>query len=593
MGAGRNLPVGLAGWPTGVRLLVLALLLSPLSSLCTHAQEQEQEQERAGVFSDVIEVRVVNIEVVVTDRDGIRVTGLKPQDFRLRVDGEEVPIEYFSEIRGGAAVEAGAGVQEGVQGVPSVVPGTPVRTNYLVFVDDFFSIARDRNRVLDKLEEDLGNLGPDDRLALVAFDGKDLTMLTTWTQSQRDLRRAFQEARARDAFGLQRLAELRTNDSDRRSRRELDSTTADFIAQTGDAPEEPFLRTFLEGIELNYATRLADQVERSVLGAVATLRSFAAPPGRKVMLLLSGGWPYSPAEYTVNDFNASIEETLAGVFEQGIPGREELLRPLSDTANRLGYTLYPVDVPGLSRETGVDASRGVREDPVTRPAGSSVGTSVFPREDHHHSSLVFLADETGGRALLNAQRDVALEEVALDTRSYYWIGFSPQRREDDERHDIQVEVLGEGLRARFREGFVDLSRESEVTLMVESSLLFGNPPSTRPLDLRFGRPKRRARGRMDVPLEVGIPLDDVVLLPEANQYRGELEIRVTAMDAEGDRSETPMDKIVIAGPTAPRPGQRFWYETVLKLRRRQHRIVVAVYDPLSGSILSSTGEIEP
>ena len=39
-------------------------------------------------FGEVIDVRVVNVEVVVTDRDGNRVAGLQPGDFRLRVDGE-------------------------------------------------------------------------------------------------------------------------------------------------------------------------------------------------------------------------------------------------------------------------------------------------------------------------------------------------------------------------------------------------------------------------------------------------------------------------------------------------------------------------
>jgi hypothetical protein len=41
---------------------------------------------------------MVNIEVVVTDRDEVRVTGLRPQDFLLLVDGLEVPIEDFTEV---------------------------------------------------------------------------------------------------------------------------------------------------------------------------------------------------------------------------------------------------------------------------------------------------------------------------------------------------------------------------------------------------------------------------------------------------------------------------------------------------------------
>src|SRR3954449_7059348 len=53
------------------------------------------------VFGEEMDVRVVNVEAVVTDRQGNRVTGLKPADFRLRVDGKEVPLDYFSEVKEG------------------------------------------------------------------------------------------------------------------------------------------------------------------------------------------------------------------------------------------------------------------------------------------------------------------------------------------------------------------------------------------------------------------------------------------------------------------------------------------------------------
>ena len=42
---------------------------------------------------------------------------------------------------------------------------------------------------------------------------------------------------------------------------------------------------------------------------------------------------------------------------------------------------------------------------------------------------------TGGVPMINAHRDAALARVVADTRSYYWLGFEPQRREDD---DLQL-----------------------------------------------------------------------------------------------------------------------------------------------------------
>src|SRR3954470_12541244 len=60
----------------------------------------------AKPFGESIDVRVVNVEAVVTDHKGGRVPGLNAADFRLMVDGHEVPIDYFTEVasgRGGAA----------------------------------------------------------------------------------------------------------------------------------------------------------------------------------------------------------------------------------------------------------------------------------------------------------------------------------------------------------------------------------------------------------------------------------------------------------------------------------------------------------
>jgi VWFA-related protein len=569
------------------RLSMAAALAAPL---LLPGAAAAQEPELPPLFSEVVEVRVVNIEVVVTDRQGNRVTGLGPDDFRLRVDGEVMPIDYFTEIRGRQAVDAAAGSE--VATVPSIVPGRAVGTNYLVFIDDFFSIARDRNQVLDELLGDLSFLGPDDRMAIVAFDGTSLTMLTSWTGSEQELRRTVAEARGRPSFGLQRLGELRANDQDRVERRRLTSGTTDLIVQAGgEVPEEAVLRGRLDPIELNYASRLAQQVERSVMGAVSTLRSFGGPPGRKVMLLLSGGWPFSPAEFTINDFNATIDQVMSGMLEQGVESRDGLFGPLTDTANLLGYTLYAVDVPGMRRGTATDASLSA-EDIGDSPT-ASLGSGTTPREEQSHDSLAFLAEETGGLALLNAQRDAALELVATDTRSYYWLGFTPERQENDERHRIEVEVLREGLGVRSREGFVDLSRQSEVTMMVESALLFGNPPSDKPLQLVFGKPSKAGRNRVRVRLEVGVPLDHVTLLPSGGRYVNELEVRTSVIDERGNRSETPMDRIPINGSRPPRPGELMWYETELTMVKRPQKVVVAVYDPLSGNILSSTAEVAP
>ena len=234
------------------RSLLFVLVSLWLGGTAIHSQEAALP----GVFGEVLEVRVINIEVVVTDRDGVRVPDLEVGDFQLLVDGEEVPIEYFTEILAGSAVPVSAAV-EGVQEMPAIEAGKPVGTSYLVFIDDYFSRATDRKVALKALATDLVHLGPEDQMAIVAYDGRGIEMLTTWSNEPPVLLRALDQANERDAFGLQRLAEERQYD--------IDSILTAAGTVVGDSlifGNDAFRR--LDPDERFYAERLAEQVERSV-----------------------------------------------------------------------------------------------------------------------------------------------------------------------------------------------------------------------------------------------------------------------------------------------------------------------------------------
>jgi VWFA-related protein len=546
-----------------MKRLVAGLVLITLGAGAPAAQEPVP-----GSFGEIIEVRVVNIEVVVTDRDGVRVPGLRPEDFRLEVDGREVPIEYFTEVRGGDAISEAA-VVAGTQNIPAVAPGSAVGTSYLLFIDDFFSIERDRDRVLRALIDDLPQLGEADRMAVVAYDGKGLEMLSSWSQSLPALERTRPKALERPTHGLTRLAERRANDSERA-----------LVPRPGffERPMGP-LGGRADLSQRGYIERLIEQVEGSVMAASATLRSFAAPPGRKVMLLLSGGWPYSPVQYATDSFAADL-------LEPDLPRGAELYEPLTDTANRLGYTLYPVDVPGLESES-VDASQASVDD-ARLSADSSLN-----REQEREATLGFIAARTGGTALLNGLRQETLERVAGDTRSYYWLGFTPTRRGDDQRHRVEVEVIRPGLRVRSREGFQDISKPREVSMAVESALLFGNPPSSQALAVQVGRPEKRGRSISRLPLSIAIPLDALTRVPIDGKQVADLELRLAALDEEGRRSEIPIVPLQVSLPLDARPGSFVRYDTKIELRRVRQQLVVAIYDRAGGSLLSTTLEVEP
>jgi VWFA-related protein len=550
-------------------LTVAFLLLAAALPAAAWQQQPPAEEPPPSPFGEQIDVRVVNVEVVVTDKDGNRVSGLTPADFRLKIDGKEAPVEYFSEVRGGQAIAPGApGAPQGesLPGLPSLAPGTAVGTSYLVFIDDVFALQPRRNEVLKSLKAELARLRPEDRMAIVAYDGRSLEMLSTWSSSEQILSRAIDQALGRPAGGVQRLAELRNFETTQRM-----NTSIGVVP----GPRSAFSKQLtLE--EIGYAEHLSSLLGRTVNAAVSTLRSFAAPPGRKVMLLLAGGWPYSPAEFAINDPNRVL------VSSREVPRGEELLRPLTDTANRLGYTVYPVDVPGVE-DQGPDASLAA---PTT--------TGLNLRENEVHAALEYVAEGTGGRALINSLREQALPLVEADTRSYYWLGFTPGWQKNDKRHKVEVEVVRPGLRVRSRDSFLDLSRKTEVSMMVESAMLFGSAPgASLPMPMQVGTPARDGRKEIVVPITLAIPVDAITVVPVDGKHVSELELRVAAVDKNGDRSDIPVVPLRMTLDEAPPAGAHLRYDTKIRLRRIDQHLIVAIFDPLGGRILTAEADVKP
>jgi len=558
MRTSRRLAPRTAATLAGLGALLAALLPVPASA----------QSAPPGVFGEALDVRVVNVEVVVTDKKGNRVNGLHPEDFTLEVDGQVVPIDYFAEVEGGrvGGSRAPGEAAPATAAPPAAEPGGQLGVSWLVFIDDFFSIHRDRNQVLKKLAEKLGHLGPSDRMAVVAWDGKRLTMLSTWTNSSRALERAFAAAEERPAMGLQRISERRALLDDQLQRARISGQVRFSEDDSHLDPEERQM------VEL-----LASQVGRSAGAAAATLRAFAAPPGRKAMLVLSGGWSWRPVDSVVTDTSRMIMEDT--------PGAEELFRPLADVANLLGYTLYPVDVPGLSQRV-IDASMGA-------PPSPDWALHETRREEDIHLSLTWLAETTGGRAFLNDQRLSVFEETVTDTRSFYWLGFTPKRSGDDKPHRVEVKVNRRGLDVRARQDFLDASRTLEVSMAVESALLFGNPASSLPLAVTVGKPEKMRGRTMRVPITVMVPLSQLTPLPGADGSTVHVELRVGAQDADGNTATIPVIPLTMklgGDLTADAAGR---YATQLLLRRSEHDLVIALYEPVSGKIFSASARIAP
>ncbi|MEM7352632.1 MAG: hypothetical protein AAF657_17670 [Acidobacteriota bacterium] len=324
------------------------------------------------------------------------------------------------------------------------------------------------------------------------------------------------------------------------------------------------------------ALQLRNRIRDVILGAETAMRSFAGAPGRRAMLLLAGGWPQSPA----------------GSGQLGIPDYARrlgygpyLYRSLFDTANRLSFTLYPVDLRGF-RAGGPSAEHR------TSGAARAATRESIEREWGEHATLLLLAEHTGGRAFINSANRLAFEQALVDTRSYYWLGFSPNLRQIDRRHSVRLEMRDPKLEVRSRRSFSDLSRKTEVTMMAESALLFGEPPKgPEALRVEVGEPTGAGFRKMHLPIEVFIPLDKLTFLPNHKGWQAPLELRVAVEDKNGYRNEIEVVPMGLQLAEAPPPGSYSVYETALEMRRLRHQVVISIHDKAAGGVLWTRLEV--
>lgn len=545
--------------PVNSRSLLLLYLLLVGVVAALRAQEPI-----AGSFIDIIDVRVVNIETVVTNPEGQRVGGLRPEDFRLLIDGEEVSIDYFTEIRDGRIFSSAPdpGHDPSRTESASGADEATVATNYLVFIDDVFSVAAQRNRVLQSLGKQIQGLNAADQMAIVAFDGRRLELLSPWTRSEETLSEALSEARGRPAGGAFRRMERRT------------------------------LAPGLTG-----GIALSEQhLDQTVGAAISALRTKSPDGGRKLLLLLAGGWPWEIVSESNDDlFNQGSADSInadrlldisSQLRAMEYLGRATpLYQRLTDTANLLGFTIYPVDVSGLGA-SGSAVDREEIGDPV-----SSLVSLRDPDGGQNDATLMALAQETGGQALISSLRLESLTAAVADTRSYYWLGFQVNRRTDGRRHQIEVRLARPELEVRSRRTYADLSLTEEARMRVEGDLLWAGTAGSA-FALTVEAPHPLPERLMKVPIRVEIPTDQVTYLPSQESFEVRLLVSIGTMDGNDAISDVRSMPVTLdAMSENAQETLSFGFEVTL--RRETQRLAVAIRDLPTGNLMSSTTEVRP
>lgn len=547
-----------------------------------------QGTEVQGTFFEEIQVGLAEIEVVVTDRDGNRVTDLRREDFTLYEEGEPVEITHFLVVTPEAAAAAdvaAAAPEPDAMAAEGGATEQPVLV--AVFIDNQSLTVASRGRTLPALRERLSSgQWRGARFMVASQDRPGALKVHLPPTSDVAAAVAAMDAAAKGVPAGQLVATNRA-----RLIRDLELAQDD----AGVVPDEEqnpatlaYIESNAEGIyqEIQLQATQAYQQAKATAAALAELvEGVAGLPGRKVVLAVSGGLSLRPAEALMsawrNRFEGSNREwSIAAPLDDLREETTDLLRRVSEHANSNQVTLYAIgatDVPSSGASVQrADTWTGLEATMETANLADSVRQLVAP---------------TGGLALVDAgDPGRLLDELAEDLSAYYSLGYSSRYRGPGSR-EVKVEVNRPGLRVRHRESRRNRTTREAMVDRTRAGMLFGWRENPLQVELEVGSvtPGDR-RGTEVLPLTVRLPMSSLVLVPQGELHEGRLMIYIGAVDEQGRSSPVSEVAVPIRVPNEKlieALGQLATYRTRLELRAAARQtIVVSVRDDIGN--LSST-----
>ncbi|HWN08200.1 MAG TPA: VWA domain-containing protein [Pyrinomonadaceae bacterium] len=397
---------------------------------------------------DVVRIttNLVQVDAVVTDKNGKPVTDLLPEEVEIHENGKPQQITSFSYVSldSGDPATASAPVKPAVPASP--IPPVrlrpeQVRRTMALLVDDLglsfesvFSVRRALKKFVDE------QLQPNDLVAIVRTTG-GVGSLQAFTSDKRQLYAAIEKVRwyPLGRGKMQTFAPI-----------EGIPPAAPFGGPPNLPKDEDPSAKPKEDLEEFRNERITDGTLGMVNHVVRGLRDL---PGRKSVVLITDGFKICKG----------LSETYATSCKQMV----DLMRTITDAANRASVVIYTMDARGLE-PLGFTA------------ADNTSGRTTIENEEEAKSRRQefgetqdgpdFLARETGGIAFRNSN-DLAggIKRFVADQKGYYVIGYRPDEATFEKVggrrkfHDLGLKVTRSGkFNVRMRSGFFGITDEERV-----------------------------------------------------------------------------------------------------------------------------------
>lgn len=545
--------------PAIMKMLAAIALAASCFASAAHAQ---------APLSETIEVRITNIDVVVTDRTGAPVTGLTKDDFEILESGKRQAVTNFYEIRdASAAAPASSGE---MQAPLPEVPAEVSRRRIVIFVDNFTIHPLSRNQAFAAVEKSLSTLlRPGDEAMIVMWQGTDQT-LAPFTSDHEELIAQFRKAAKRTGGGTALFA-ARTHIIDHAAQMIADANTpAKHKISHGEAYQITMesSRAFAEQL---YSTQ-----KNLMKGLEQTLTTLAGVEGKKVLVFIGAELADNPGMEIFQQVDAMFQQYLPqirpAVMRESSRSLSLGLRNVAARANANGVTMYLVDSADRRRNDGSDY--------MVDPG------AAFINETNSPMAMATVAALTGGISVAGGRGfEKALDTIAHDLSFYYSLGYrSPAEGEGDRR--VVVKVKNPALRVRSRSSYVARVGDDEIRERVTANVFHDAVTSDFPVTLEASTPERIDRGQFKIVLTITFP-STLTLIPQDGFLQGSFSVFVATGRKKGAVSEVTKSLQPMKFPLDARQAldqqKTFTYTTTLLVRSGEQNISVGIIDTLAGT----------
>ncbi|HVJ28110.1 MAG TPA: VWA domain-containing protein [Vicinamibacterales bacterium] len=477
--------------------------------------------------------RLVELSIVVTDRNGRPVEGLTQADFTVSDEREPQNISFF-DVRDdrGRSTASRPGIfhaSSAANEFTNAVAEGGGTTTVLVLdrANASFATLRWAKQAVDNY---LQRLRPGDRTALYAFDS-EVRVLHDFTTNAKSLRRAL------DLFEVRTTAQY---DASRAPSNDTGGMSV-WLVDPGNAVADYYGER-----------RAADSFKRLELIA----EHLAGISGRKNLV-----W---------------VSEAFA--LPTGL-GRMEVLYRMHRATEALSNaqtSVYPVDARGLVGSHSVNLSSG--------QGAFTTMASAHPNIE----TMRVVSDDTGGRTFAHTNAiDVSIAKAVDDSRLSYVLGYYPSSSVlDGSFRQVDVKVRRTGLQVRHRAGYFASApptdargRETATRKALEAPL--------QATGIGLAATVTGADGGRDVDLAIRVELEALTLERDGPGWRGLADLLIARVDRTGKGEVSDAGPITIGlaedeRKRATADGVRIHRR--LTLDPGVHELRIVVRDPATGRV---------